>query len=117
MEFKTKHKKIYNSKACLSRLPAIYCNWLCLFFDPVCCLTLFKVGSLSWDRVETADYYIVTAESNSGHKIPVRTNETQTYISEFMCGEEYFLSVQSVDAHCTSGPSEPSKLQSGNCHL
>ncbi|XP_055077407.1 fibronectin-like [Periophthalmus magnuspinnatus] len=74
-----------------------------------------KVGHLSWDAVDTADFYIATAETNSGHKIQQTTNDTWVYFSEFLCGEEYFLSVQSVDAHCTSKPSPAAKLQSEPC--
>uniref|UniRef100_A0AAV2KZF0 Fibronectin type-III domain-containing protein n=1 Tax=Knipowitschia caucasica TaxID=637954 RepID=A0AAV2KZF0_KNICA len=74
-----------------------------------------KVGELSWDAVTTADYYIATAESNSGHRMQVSTNDTWAFFSEFSCGEEYFLSVQSVDDHCTSKHSPTSKLQSEPC--
>ncbi len=72
-----------------------------------------KVGSLSWNASETAEFYIVTAETNSGHKIQLSTNDTWTFISEFLCGQEYFLSVQAVDSVCRSGSSQPSKLYSG----
>ncbi|XP_074523504.1 uncharacterized protein fndc7b [Halichoeres trimaculatus] len=74
-----------------------------------------KFGSLTWDPVDTAGYYLVTAESNSGHKVQLSTNDTWTFISEFMCGEEYFLSVQAADSECTSLPSQPSKLLSVPC--
>ncbi|XP_067454263.1 serine-rich adhesin for platelets [Thunnus thynnus] len=74
-----------------------------------------KVGSLSWSASETASFYIVTAETNSGHKMQLSTNDTWTYISEFQCGQEYFLSVQAVDSVCTSRPSVPSKLESEPC--
>ena len=72
-----------------------------------------KVGSLTWNASETAEFYIVTAEASSGHKVQLSTNETWTFISEFLCGQDYFLSVQAVDSVCTSRPSQPSKLQSG----
>ncbi|XP_072294150.1 uncharacterized protein fndc7b [Eucyclogobius newberryi] len=74
-----------------------------------------KVGSLSWDAVSTADFYIATAQSDSGHTIQQSTNDTWAYFSEFSCGVDYFLSVQSVDAHCTSVPSPAAKLQSEPC--
>ncbi|KAM7387682.1 hypothetical protein PAMP_023904 [Pampus punctatissimus] len=96
---------------------------ICLLFVAPCipknlksslnCTT--KVGSLSWNASETAAFYIVTAETNSGHKVQLSTNDTWTYISEFLCGQEYFLSVQAVDAVCTSRPSVPSKLMSEPC--
>lgn len=72
-----------------------------------------KVGSLTWNSSETAEFYIITAESNNGHKVQVSTNDTWTFISEFLCGQEYFLSVQAADSVCTSHPSRPSKLTSG----
>ncbi|XP_034531079.1 uncharacterized protein LOC117806306 [Notolabrus celidotus] len=75
----------------------------------------YKFGSLTWDPSETAEYYIVTAETNSGLKVQLSTNDTWTFISEFLCGEEYFLSVQAADSECTSLPSQPSMLQSVPC--
>uniref|UniRef100_A0A8P4G5R4 Fibronectin type-III domain-containing protein n=1 Tax=Dicentrarchus labrax TaxID=13489 RepID=A0A8P4G5R4_DICLA len=74
-----------------------------------------KVGSLTWNASETAEFYIVTAETNSGHKVQLSTNDTWTFISEFLCGQEYFLSVQAADSVCTSRPSNPSKLESVPC--
>lgn len=68
---------------------------------------------MSWNASETAEFYIVTAENNSGHKVQLGTNDTWTFISEFMCGQEYYLSVQAADSVCTSHPSVPSKLTSG----
>lgn len=75
------------------------------------------MGSLSWNASETAEYYIVTAETNNGHIVKLSTNDTWTYIAEFYCGQEYFLSVQAVDAVCTSQPSQPSILLSGTFQL
>ncbi|KAM9761579.1 uncharacterized protein fndc7b [Menidia menidia] len=74
-----------------------------------------KVGSLTWNASEAAEFYIVTAETNSGHKVQLSTNETWTFISEFLCGQEYFLSVKASDSVCTSGPSQPSRLMSDPC--
>ncbi|XP_054458914.1 fibronectin-like [Anoplopoma fimbria] len=74
-----------------------------------------KVGSLSWNASDTAEFYIVTAETNSGHKVQLSTNETWTFISEFLCGQKYFLSVQAVDSVCTSLPSQPIMLESEPC--
>ncbi|XP_006797927.2 uncharacterized protein LOC102776891 [Neolamprologus brichardi] len=74
-----------------------------------------KVGSLAWSASETAEFYIVTAENNIGHKVQLSTNDTWTYISEFHCGQEYFLSVQAADSVCTSRPSPPLNLTSEPC--
>ncbi|RVE73628.1 hypothetical protein OJAV_G00033020 [Oryzias javanicus] len=74
-----------------------------------------KVGSLTWNESKAAEFYIATAETNSGHKIQLSTNETWTFISEFLCGQEYFLSVQAADSVCTSLASPPSKLTSEPC--
>ncbi|XP_074491158.1 uncharacterized protein fndc7b [Sebastes fasciatus] len=74
-----------------------------------------KVGSLTWNASDTAEFYIVTAKSDSGHKIGLSTNDTWASISEFQCGQEYDLYVQAVDDVCTSLPSQPSKLQSEPC--
>lgn len=77
----------------------------------MCCVC--KVASLTWNATENAEYYIVTAETNSGHKVQLSTNDTWTYISELLCGEEYFLSVEAVDPECRSQSSQPLKLKSG----
>lgn len=83
-------------------------------FDENAHVISFKVGSLNWNASETAEFYTVTAESSSGgHKVQLGTNETFAFISEFLCGQEYFLSVQAVDSVCTSQPSLPSRLKSG----
>ncbi|XP_067369826.1 mucin-3B [Channa argus] len=75
-----------------------------------------KVASLTWNASETAEFYTVTAETTNGsHKLQLSTNETRTFISEFQCGQDYFLSVQAVDSVCTSLPSQPSKLTSQPC--
>ncbi|XP_075901618.1 uncharacterized protein fndc7b isoform X2 [Nelusetta ayraudi] len=74
-----------------------------------------KVGSLTWNASETAEFYTVTAESSSGHKVQLGTNETWAFIAEFLCGQEYFLSVQAVDSVCTSQPSLPSRLMPEPC--
>ncbi|CAJ1061142.1 uncharacterized protein LOC117806306 [Xyrichtys novacula] len=75
----------------------------------------YKFGSVSWDPSETAEYYVVTAETNGGHRVQLSTNDTWTFISEFQCGQKYFLSVQAADSECTSLPSQPSVLQSVPC--
>uniref|UniRef100_A0A8D3DKS8 Fibronectin type-III domain-containing protein n=1 Tax=Scophthalmus maximus TaxID=52904 RepID=A0A8D3DKS8_SCOMX len=74
-----------------------------------------KVGSLSWNASDTAEFYIVTAETNGGHTVQLSTNDTWTFFSEFLCGQDYFLSVRAVDSECTSRPSQPSKLKSEPC--
>ncbi|KAF7660957.1 hypothetical protein LDENG_00272160 [Lucifuga dentata] len=74
-----------------------------------------KVASLTWNATETADFYIVTAETNNGHKVQLSTSDTFTFISEFMCGQEYFLSVQAEDSVCRSAPSIPEMLNSVPC--
>lgn len=71
------------------------------------------MASLTWNATENVDYYIVTAETNSGHKVQLSTNDTWTYISELLCGEEYYLSVEAVDPECTSQSSQPLKMKSG----
>ncbi|XP_035863315.1 uncharacterized protein LOC116038126 [Sander lucioperca] len=74
-----------------------------------------KVGSLTWNASATAEFYAVTAKTNNGHQVQLSTNETWTFISEFLCGQEYFLYVQAVDSVCTSLPSQPSTLESEPC--
>lgn len=74
---------------------------------------LLKAGYLTWNASETAETYIVTAQTNGGHKVQFSTNETSTFIAELTCGQEYFLSVQAVDSVCRSVPSMPEVLKSG----
>ncbi|XP_062419461.1 uncharacterized protein LOC119216595 [Pungitius pungitius] len=73
-----------------------------------------KVGSLTWDASDTAELYIVTAETTD-HKVQLSTNETWTFLSELHCGQKYFLSVQALDSECKSLPSQPLMLQSEPC--
>ncbi|XP_040040842.2 uncharacterized protein fndc7b [Gasterosteus aculeatus] len=73
-----------------------------------------KVGSLTWNASDTAELYIVTAET-TGHKVLLSTNETWTFLSELHCGEKYFLSVQAHDSVCKSLPSPPLMLESEPC--
>lgn len=70
------------------------------------------MGSLTWNASDTAELYIVTAET-TGHKVLLSTNETWTFLSELHCGEKYFLSVQAHDSVCKSLPSPPLMLESG----
>ncbi|KAK9519631.1 hypothetical protein VZT92_022346 [Zoarces viviparus] len=74
-----------------------------------------KVESLTWNASDAAEFYIVAAETNSGHKVQLSTNDTWTFISEFLCGQTYLLSVQAVESVCTSIPSQPLMLQSEPC--
>ncbi|XP_061884565.1 uncharacterized protein LOC133635404 [Entelurus aequoreus] len=74
-----------------------------------------KVASLTWNPVETADYYIVTAGANSSHEVQLSTNDTWTFFHHFLCGQVDFLTVQAVDSVCTSRHSEPSVLKSEPC--
>ncbi|XP_061739473.1 uncharacterized protein LOC133540674 [Nerophis ophidion] len=74
-----------------------------------------KVASLTWNPVETADYYIVTAGANSSHEVQLSTNDTWTVFHQFLCGQVDFLTVQAVDSVCTSRHSEPSVLKSEPC--
>uniref|UniRef100_A0A8C5GA05 Fibronectin type-III domain-containing protein n=1 Tax=Gouania willdenowi TaxID=441366 RepID=A0A8C5GA05_GOUWI len=74
-----------------------------------------KVGSLSWNVSETAEFYIVTAQNNDGHTVQLSTNDSWTFISEFQCGQQYYLSVQAADSMCTSTPSQSLVLLSEPC--
>ncbi|KAM8884839.1 fibronectin type III domain-containing protein 7 [Synchiropus picturatus] len=74
-----------------------------------------KVASVSWDPSDTALSYVVTAETNEGHKLQQSTNSTTVFFSEFLCGHLYFLSVQAVDAECISDPSAVMELNSVPC--
>lgn len=103
-----KKKKEQTVVQCLVHAYSFSMNW-----NKSIHVIFFKVGSLTWDPSETAEFYSVTAESNSGHKVQLGTNETWAFIAEFLCGQEYFLSVQAVDSVCTSQPSLPSRLMSG----
>ncbi|KAF7202765.1 putative LOC107392962-like protein [Nothobranchius furzeri] len=74
-----------------------------------------KVGSLTWNASKTAEFYIATAETISGYKVQLSTNNTKAYFSEFACGQQYFLSVQAADSVCTSRSSPPSTVMSEPC--
>ncbi|KAJ3599685.1 hypothetical protein NHX12_033641 [Muraenolepis orangiensis] len=74
-----------------------------------------KVATLSWNASETADIYSVLAETSGGHQVSLSTVDTSAQFSDFLCGEEYFLSVQAVDSVCRSAPSSPVGLVSVPC--
>ncbi|XP_067303573.1 fibronectin [Pseudorasbora parva] len=74
-----------------------------------------KVGSLTWEASENAQMYLVSAESISGHRIELSTNDTSAQFSEFHCGQPYYLTVQVVGQVCRSPPSNASVLQSEPC--
>uniref|UniRef100_A0A672T9V5 Fibronectin type-III domain-containing protein n=3 Tax=Sinocyclocheilus grahami TaxID=75366 RepID=A0A672T9V5_SINGR len=74
-----------------------------------------RVGSLSWEATENAEMYLVSAESNSGHRVELSTNATSAQISEFNCGQPYYLTVQAVGNVCRSQPSNASVLKTEPC--
>ncbi|XP_068446237.1 uncharacterized protein [Clinocottus analis] len=74
-----------------------------------------KVGSLTWEASDAAEFYVVAAETDSGHSVQLSTNETWAFISEFLCGHKYFLSVQAVDSVCRGLPSQPLERESEPC--
>ncbi|XP_029003162.2 fibronectin-like [Betta splendens] len=75
-----------------------------------------KVATLTWSASSTATFYLVTAvNTNKSHTVQLSTNDTWTFISEFQCGQHYFLSVQAVDSVCTSLPSPSLQQTSVPC--
>ncbi|XP_051515678.1 uncharacterized protein LOC127418869 [Myxocyprinus asiaticus] len=74
-----------------------------------------RVASLTWEAVENAQIYLVSAEASSGHQVSLSTNNTSAQISEFYCGQQYFLTVQAVGHACRSRPSNASVLQTEPC--
>ena len=72
-----------------------------------------RVGSLTWEPSEGAETYVVNAEAADGHMVTLSTNDTSASISEFHCGQEYYLTVRAVGPNCSSRPSEPARLQTG----
>ena len=71
------------------------------------------MGTITWDASEAAEIYVVTAETNSGHVVQLSTDNTTAHISEFRCGEEYFLSVSAHNSMCESSRSPPALLTTG----
>ncbi|KAF4097010.1 hypothetical protein G5714_022979 [Onychostoma macrolepis] len=74
-----------------------------------------RVGSLTWEASENAQMYLVSAESDSGHRVELSTNTTSAQFSEFKCGQSYYLTVQAVGNVCRSHPSNASVLQTEPC--
>ncbi|XP_016331309.1 uncharacterized protein LOC107680061 [Sinocyclocheilus anshuiensis] len=74
-----------------------------------------RVGSLTWEATENAEMYLVSAESNSGHRVELSTNATSAQFSEFNCGQPYYLTVQAVGNVCRSHPSNASVLKTEPC--
>ncbi|XP_077060714.1 uncharacterized protein fndc7b [Siphateles boraxobius] len=74
-----------------------------------------RVASLTWEESENASMYLVSAESSSGHRVALSTNNTSAQFSEFNCGQPYFLTVLVVGNVCRSPPSNASVLQTEPC--
>ncbi|KAL2090270.1 hypothetical protein ACEWY4_014958 [Coilia grayii] len=74
-----------------------------------------RVGTLTWVPSETAELYVVQAVGDDGHTVALSTSGITASISEFRCGQDYYLTVSAVGPNCTSGPSEPAVLVAEPC--
>ncbi|XP_064190128.1 uncharacterized protein LOC135254105 [Anguilla rostrata] len=74
-----------------------------------------RVGTLTWEVSEGALLYIVAAEGSNDHRVEVTTQTNRTVISEFACGQVYYLTVRAVGPVCISVPSAASSLQTEPC--
>ncbi|XP_057183469.1 G surface protein, allelic form 156-like [Triplophysa rosa] len=74
-----------------------------------------KVTSLTWEANETAELYVVSAESTTGHQVELSTGNTSAQISEFSCGQQYYVTVIAVEQICRSRASNVLVLQTEPC--
>ncbi|XP_017277744.1 serine-rich adhesin for platelets-like [Kryptolebias marmoratus] len=73
-----------------------------------------KAVSLTWNGSNGTKQYIVSAESGVS-SVSFNTNVTTVHISEFVCGQNYNLTVTPQNQHCTGSPSAPSSVQTWPC--
>ncbi|XP_067460816.1 mucin-4-like [Thunnus thynnus] len=73
-----------------------------------------KFVSLSWDASNGTNLYMVSAEGGYG-SIGLTTNVTTAYFSEFICGQNYSLTVTPHNQHCPGHPSAPASIQTWPC--
>ncbi|XP_055044899.2 uncharacterized protein fndc7b [Misgurnus anguillicaudatus] len=74
-----------------------------------------KVASLTWATHETVEMFIVSAEDANGNRVELSTQNTSAQISEFNCGQQYYLTVTAVGQSCRSLPSNTVVLQTEPC--
>ncbi|XP_017573413.2 uncharacterized protein LOC108439482 [Pygocentrus nattereri] len=74
-----------------------------------------SVGSVSWLASLHADMYIATATGIDGHTHTCTTNTTSCSFLDLHCGENYTITVVTVERGCRSDPSTPVKLKSAIC--
>lgn len=69
-----------------------------------------KVVSLSWDASNGTKMYMVSAEGGY-RSIGLTTNATTAYFSDFICGQNYSLTVTPQNQQCLGSASAPASIQ------
>ncbi|KAM7379233.1 hypothetical protein PAMP_004798 [Pampus punctatissimus] len=73
-----------------------------------------KVVSLSWDASNGTELYMVSAQGGY-QSTGLTTNVTTAYFSDFMCGQNYSLTVTPHNQHCPGHTSAPASIQTWPC--
>ncbi|XP_054888996.1 serine-rich adhesin for platelets-like [Poeciliopsis prolifica] len=73
-----------------------------------------KVVSLEWDVCNGTETYMVSAQTGDT-VIRLSTNTTTALFSDFVCGQNYNLTVTPVNRNCPGNPSKSTSVQTWPC--
>lgn len=70
---------------------------------------------VSWSQVAGAETFVAIAHANDGHNYTCRSNSSNSCnLTDLRCGENYTITVVTVDRGCWSEPSSAVVLKTGN---
>lgn len=72
------------------------------------------VAILNWASSTGAETYNVSADNGAGHTLQFSTNVTNGILSNLLCGKTYLITVRALNRQCSSAPSLPADMWSGN---
>lgn len=72
-----------------------------------------NVGLVHWTAAKNAESYIAMATGTDGHTHTCTSSGTNCTFRDLHCGEDYIVTVATVERGCQSRPSTPVNLKSG----
>lgn len=72
-----------------------------------------NVGLVRWTAARNAENYIAVATGKDGHTHTCTSSGTNCTFSDLHCGEDYTVTVSTVERGCQSQPTTPVNLRSG----
>ncbi|KTF75017.1 hypothetical protein cypCar_00024381 [Cyprinus carpio] len=74
-----------------------------------------NVGLVRWTAARNAENYIAMATGKDGHTHTCTSSGTNCTFSDLHCGEDYTVTVSTVERGCQSQPTTPVNLRSAIC--